>query len=263
MAQNDFEGAKDKVLMGAERKSMILSEKEKLITAYHEAGHALLSKLCKEADPLHKVTIIPRGRALGLTQMLPEEDRYTQSRTYSLDQLCVLFGGRVAEELQFNEITSGASNDLEVATGIVRRMVCEWGMSPKLGAVTFGKKEEAIFLGREMSQRSEYSEQTAQEIDSEVRRIMTEQYDRAKLLLNTNMLALRRVAEVLIQYETIEGAEVQLLLEGKPMTREPPKVRMPTREELDRRYQAEQAKEKEAGRQKPQVLGPLAGTGEA
>lgn len=260
VSQSDFEGAKDKVLMGAERKSMILSEKEKLITAFHEAGHALVSKLLPGSDPVHKVTIIPRGRALGLTQTLPEEDRYTQSKSYALDQIAMLFGGRIAEELEFNEITSGAGNDLEVATGLARKMVCEWGMSEKLGPMTFGKKEEAIFLGREISQQSEYSDQTAVEIDREVSHIMTSQYQRARNMVETHHAALKRVAEALIEYETLDGSEVSLLMAGQPMTREPPKVRMPTREDMDRRYKADKAKEREKDQR--QVLGPLAGAGE-
>jgi cell division protease FtsH len=264
VSQGDFEGAKDKVLMGAERKSMILSEKEKKITAYHEAGHAVIAKLVKHTDPVHKVTIIPRGRALGLTQSLPEEDRYTQSKSAALDQLAMLFGGRIAEALEFDEITSGAGNDIEVATGLARRMVCEWGMSEKLGPVSFGRKEEQVFLGRELSQPPEYSQQTAMDIDNEVRALINTQYDRAFNLLKTHHEALRRVAEALIVYETIDGAEVSLLIDGKAMTREPPKVRMPTREEVNRRYEAEAA---EKAKQKSEadartVLSPLAG-GEA
>ena len=258
VSHGDFEGAKDKVLMGAERKSMILSEKEKLITAFHEAGHALIAKLVPGTDPVHKVTIIPRGRALGLTQTLPEEDRYTQSRSHALDQIAMLFGGRIAEQLEFNEITSGAGNDLEVATGMARRMVCEWGMSDKLGPMTFGKKEEAIFLGREINQSAEYSQQTAIEIDIEVRHIMVSQYERAMKLMETHRDALTRVAEALILYETLEGAEVTLLMDGKTMTREPPKVRMPTREDLDRKFK-EKSQSRDREKDARQVLGPLAG----
>ncbi len=250
VGQVDFERAKDKVLMGAERKSMILSEKEKLITAYHEAGHTLVAKLVPNADPVHKVTIIPRGRALGLTQQLPVEDRYNISRTYAYDRIAILFGGRIAEEITFNEMTTGAGNDLEVATDLARKMVCEWGMSEKLGPLTFGKKEEAIFLGRELTQHQEYSESTAVEIDNEVRRIMMEQYNRARQVLEENRDSLKRLAEALIEYETLEGDEIQLLIDGKPLTREPPKVRMTTREEVEKRYRDK--KTKEGG-----VLGPL------
>ncbi len=253
VGQHDFELAKDKVLMGTERKSMIISEKEKLITAFHEAGHTLVAKLLPTADPVHKVTIIPRGRALGLTQQLPIEDRYNLSKDYALERIAILFGGRIAEELVFDDITTGAGNDLEAATDLARRMVCEWGMSEKLGPLTFGKKEEAIFLGREIAQHQEYSQQTAVEIDGEVRRIMLSQYQRAKALLEKNREALKRIADALIEYETLEGDEVQTLMEGKALTRPPPKVRMATREEVDRKRA-----EKRAGAKNP-LLGPLAG----
>lgn len=261
VSQADFEGAKDKVLMGAERKSMILSEREKLITAYHEAGHAIISKLVPHTDPVHKVTIIPRGRALGLTQTLPEEDRYTQSKNAALDQLAMLFGGRIAEALEFGEITSGAGNDIEVATGLARRMVCEWGMSDTLGPIAFGKKDEAVFLGRDMAQAPEYSQKTAEAIDQEVHLLIDTQYKRAYELLKTNHAALKRVAEALMLYETIDGEEVGMLIEGKAMTREPPKVRMPTREEVDRRHReaSDAEKAKKESEDARQVLGPLAG----
>jgi len=238
---NDFEAAKDKVLMGAERRSMIISENEKLITAYHEAGHTLVAKLVPDADPVHKVTIIPRGRALGLTQQLPIDDRYNLSRRYALDRICILFGGRVAEDLVFNEVTTGAGNDLESATDLARKMVCEWGMSETLGPLTFGKKEEAIFLGREIAQHQEYSEQTAIDIDAEVKRIMTEQYARAKKLVSDTREALTRIADALLEYETLEGNEVEALMEGRALTRKPPTVRMTTREEMDRRRAAQKS----------------------
>jgi cell division protease FtsH len=254
--QYDFESAKDKVLMGAERKSMIISEKEKLITAYHEAGHTLVAKSVPNADPVHKVTIIPRGRALGLTQQLPIEDRYNLSRSYALDRIAILFGGRIAEDIIFGEITTGAGNDIEVATDLARKMVCEWGMSEKLGPLTFGKKEEAIFLGREIAQHQEYSEQTAVEIDAEVRRIISEQFSRAREIVLGQRDELKRIAEALIEYETLEGDEVQALIEGRTLTREPPKVRMPTREEVDKRYQNEKDKRKQAAAA-AQVLGQL------
>jgi cell division protease FtsH len=252
-----FERAKDKVLMGTERKSMIISEHEKLVTAYHEAGHTLVAKLLPNADPVHKVTIIPRGRALGLTQQLPVEDRYNLSKKYALDRIAILFGGRIAEELIFEDITTGAGNDLESATDLARKMVCEWGMSEKLGPQTFGKKEEAIFLGREIAQHQEYSEHTAIEIDKEVRRITSEQYARALTIIQENRDALTRIAEALIEYESLEGEEVQQLVDGKPLTREPPKIKMPTREEIERRRkEAEEAKKKDG---KASVLGPLVG----
>jgi len=255
VAQHDFEHAKDKVLMGAERKSMVISEQEKLTTAYHEAGHTMIAKMLPNADPVHKVTIIPRGRALGLTQQLPLEDRYNLSRGYALDRIAILFGGRIAEDAVFKEITTGAGNDLEVATDTARKMVCEWGMSDKLGPITFGKKEEAIFLGREIAQHQEYSEQTALEIDAEVRRIVSEQYERAKQIILGHMPALKRLADALIEYETIEGDEVQLLIEGKPLLREPPKIRMSTREDREKKYQAEKDRKKASA----QVIGTLVG----
>ena len=195
----DLELAKDKVMMGAERRSMIISDEEKRTTAYHEAGHALVAKLLPGADPIHKVTIIPRGLALGLTQQLPMDEKYTYPREYLLNNLVILFGGRVAEELVLEHITTGAGNDIEKATDLARRMVCEWGMSEKLGPMTFGKKEEEIFLGRDFSQKVDYSKNTAIEIDAEVRRIIQESYHRAKDLLKTNLRLLHKVAEKLLE----------------------------------------------------------------
>ena len=177
---HDFEMAKDKVLMGPERRSMIISENDKRVTAYHEAGHALVGKMMKGSDPVHKVTIIPRGRALGLTQQLPMEDRLNLSKDGAQDQIAVAMGGRVAEELVFGQITTGASNDIQVATDLARKMVCEWGMSDKLGPLHFGRREEMVFLGRDFAEQKDYSEQTAIEIDAEVRRIVTENYERAR-----------------------------------------------------------------------------------
>ena len=191
----DLELAKDKVMMGAERRSMIISDEEKRITAYHEAGHALVAKLLPGADPIHKVTIIPRGMALGLTQQLPVDEKHTYPREYLLTNLVILFGGRVAEELVLEHMTTGAGNDIEKATDLARRMVCEWGMSEKLGPMTFGKKEEEIFLGRDFTQKADYSRSTAIEIDAEVRRIILESYHRAKDLLKTNLRLLHKVAE--------------------------------------------------------------------
>ena len=185
----DLELAKDKVMMGAERRSMIISDEEKRNTAYHEAGHALVATLLPGADPIHKVTIIPRGMALGLTQQLPVDEMHNYPREYLLNNLVILFGGRVAEELVLEQVTTGAGNDIEKATDLVRRMVCEWGMSEKLGPMTFGKKEEEIFLGRDFTQKSDYSKNTAIEIDAEIRRIIQESYQRAKDLLTTNLRA--------------------------------------------------------------------------
>ncbi|HLY38584.1 MAG TPA: ATP-dependent zinc metalloprotease FtsH, partial [Candidatus Binatia bacterium] len=194
VAMGDFEIAKDKVMMGAERRSMIISLEERRITAYHESGHALVAKLVPDADPVHKVTIIPRGMALGLTQQVPIDDRHTYSREHLLGQLAVFFGGRAAEELALGSMTTGAGNDIERATDLARKMICEWGMSDKLGPMTFGTKEEEIFLGRDFTKKVDYSEQTAIQIDTEVRRILLEAYERAKLFLRRNLEALHKMA---------------------------------------------------------------------
>ena len=220
----DLELAKDKVMMGAERRSMIISDEEKRNTAYHEAGHALVAKLLPGADPIHKVTIIPRGMALGLTQQLPVDERHTYPREYLLTSLVILFGGRVAEELVLEHMTTGAGNDIEKATDLARRMVCEWGMSEKLGPMTFGKKEEEIFLGRDFTQKSDYSKSTAIEIDAEVRRIIQESYNRAKDLLKTNLRLLHKVAENLLEKEVLDGSEIDAIVRafgangGEPFT---------------------------------------------
>ena len=209
---SDFELAKDKVMMGTERKSMIISDEEKRITAYHESGHALVAKLLPGADPVHKVTIIPRGMALGLTQQLPVDERHSQHKQYLLNNVTILFGGRVAEELVLDHMTTGAGNDIERATEIAHRMVCEWGMSEKLGPMTFGKKEEQIFLGRDFTQQQDYSESTAVEIDMEVRRIIQECYNRAREILTTNMDILHRMARELLEKEVLDGAEIDVLV---------------------------------------------------
>ena len=208
----DLELAKDKVMMGAERRSMIISDEEKRNTAYHEAGHALVAKLLPGADPIHKVTIIPRGMALGLTQQLPMDEKHTYPREYLLTNLVILFGGRVAEELVLEHMTTGAENDIEKATDLARRMVCEWGMSEKLGPMTFGKKEGEIFLGRDFTQKVDYSENTAIEIDAEVRRIIQESYHRAKDLLKTNLRLLHQVAEKLLEKEVLDGSEIDAIV---------------------------------------------------
>ena len=208
----DLELAKDKVMMGAERRSMIISDEEKRNTAYHEAGHALVAKLLPGADPIHKVTIIPRGMALGLTQQLPMDEKHTYPREYLLTNLVILFGGRVAEELVLEHMTTGAENDIEKATDLARRMVCEWGMSEKLGPMTFGKKEGEIFLGRDFTQKVDYSENTAIEIDAEVRRIIQESYHRAKDLLKTNLRLLHKVAEKLLEKEVLDGSEIDAIV---------------------------------------------------
>ncbi len=210
--RSDFEAAKDKVLMGVERRSMIISEAEKRNTAYHEAGHALVAKLIPGTDPLHKVSIIPRGRALGITQQLPLDDRYTYSKEYLMDALCVLLGGRAAEEIALNHMTTGAGNDLERATDLARKMVTEWGMSEKLGPLTFGKKDEQIFLGREIARHKDYSEKTAIEIDDEVKRIVMNAYNRARTLLAENKDMLEALAKSLLEKETMDAEEIDALI---------------------------------------------------
>jgi cell division protease FtsH len=212
---SDLEEAKDKVLMGTERKSMIMTDEEKRNTAYHEAGHALVAKLIPGTDPVHKVTIIPRGRALGVTQQLPESDKYTFSREYMLGRIAVLMGGRSAEELIFGQMTTGAGNDIEQATRLARKMVCEWGMSDRLGPLTFGKQEEQIFLGREISQHRDYSEETAMEIDAEVKRIVKESHERAKALLTENMETLKNISETLLEVEVLSAEQIDEIMNGK------------------------------------------------
>src|SRR5205809_909366 len=212
VSMSDFEIAKDKVMMGAERRSMIISVEERRVIAYHESGHALVAKLVPGADPVHKVTIIPRGMALGLTQQVPLDDRHTHSKDHLLGELAVFFGGRAAEELALGSMTTGAGNDIERATELARKMVCEWGMSEKLGPMTFGKKEEEIFLGRDFTQKVDYSEQTAIQIDGEVRRILLEAYERAKLFLRRNLEVLHKMAETLLERESIDGAEIDEIL---------------------------------------------------
>jgi len=209
---SDFEAAKDKVMMGLERKSMILTETEKRTTAYHEAGHALVARLLPAADPLHKVTIIPRGRALGLTQQLPQDDRHTYSRDFLLDSISILMGGRVAEELAFHQRTTGASNDIERATQLARRMVCEWGMSEEMGPVSFGKREEQVFLGRDIAQHRDYSEQTAIHIDNEVRRIVDDNHQRAREILTQHFDILTSIADALLERETLTLKDVDQII---------------------------------------------------
>jgi cell division protease FtsH len=212
----DFELAKDKVLMGAERKSMLLTEDEKKVTAYHEAGHAIVAALSPHADPLHKVTIIPRGMALGVTMQLPETDKHNYTRDYLETQLSVLMGGRIAEEIFLSQMSTGAGNDIERATDLARRMVCEWGMS-KLGPLTFGKKDEQIFLGREIAQHRDFSEDTAKQIDVEVRRFVNEGYDRAKAIITDKGTILEAIALALLEREVLDAVELKLIIEGKPL----------------------------------------------
>jgi len=220
VAMDDFEMSKDKVLMGVERKSMILSDEEKRNTAYHEAGHALVAAMTPGADPVHKVTIIPRGMALGLTMQLPEADKHTYTKEFLEGMLAVLMGGRSAEEIFLGHITTGAGNDIERATDIARNMVCEWGMSD-LGPLAFGKKEEAIFLGREIAQHRDFSEDTALQIDREVKRIVNRGYEAAKNLLSTHKETLDNIAQALLIREVLDANEVRLLMEGKPLPEKP------------------------------------------
>jgi cell division protease FtsH len=213
---HDFEYAKDKVLMGAERRSMIVSEAEKRVTAIHEAGHAILAVKLPHADPIHKVTIIPRGMALGLTQQLPIDEKHNYAREYLEDQIAILLGGRIAEEITIGSITTGAGNDLERATDLARRMVCEWGMS-NMGPLTFGKKEEQIFLGREIAQHSDYSEDTAHSIDQEVKRFITDNYAKAFGILNEHKQVLLDMCEALLTHETLDAEQVRRLCDGLPL----------------------------------------------
>lgn len=222
VAMTDFESSKDKVLMGAERKSMILSEEEKRVTAYHEAGHALVASMVPYADPLHKVTIIPRGMSLGVTMQLPVDDKHTYTRDYLEAQLAIMMGGRVAEELFLSTITTGAGNDIEQATELARRMVCDFGMSD-LGPLAFGKNQQEIFLGRDLATQRDFSEDTAIKIDLEVKKFVMNGYQRAKDVLTSNREALLRIAEALLVREVLDANEVKLLIEGKPL---PARVRL-------------------------------------
>jgi cell division protease FtsH len=219
---NDFEHAKDKVMMGAERRSMMITEDEKRITAVHEAGHALLAVVLPHADPIHKVTIIPRGMALGLTMQLPTEEKHNYSRDFLMDQMAILMGGRIAEEITNGGLTTGAGNDLERATDLARRMVCEWGMSDEMGPMTFGKREEQVFLGRDISRPQEYSQETAGKIDSEVSRFVLSNYDRAHTLLTEHKPALLRIADELLAREVLDAEQVRRLVKGLPLDEQGP-----------------------------------------
>ncbi|MBI4481791.1 MAG: ATP-dependent metallopeptidase FtsH/Yme1/Tma family protein [Acidobacteria bacterium] len=219
VTMRDFETAKDKVLMGKERKSMIISDREKKITAYHESGHALVAYMLPEADPLHKVTIIPRGFALGQTQQLPQDEKHNYSREFVEGQVAILMGGRLAEEIFLNCMTTGAANDIEVATERARKMVCEWGMSDEMGPLSFGKKEEQIFLGREIQRHQDYSEETALKIDQEVKRIVLRNYERARKILVDNQDKLLRLAEALLEYEVLDSLEIEQVIKGRSIDR--------------------------------------------
>jgi cell division protease FtsH len=213
----DFEKAKDKIMMGAERKSMVMSEAEKKLTAYHEAGHAIVGRLVPDHDPVYKVTIIPRGRALGVTMFLPEEDRYSHSKQRLISSICSLFGGRIAEEIIFgpDQVTTGASNDIERATDIARNMVTKWGLSDKMGPLAYGEDDGEVFLGHSVTQHKNMSDRTAQEIDSEIRSFIDSCYERAGQLLRDNEDKLHIMAEALLKYETIDSDQIDKIMEGK------------------------------------------------
>jgi cell division protease FtsH len=213
----DFEDSKDKVMMGMERKSLIISDEEKKSTAYHESGHVLVSKKIPGSDPVHKVTIIPRGRALGVTHFLPLDERHTYTRDYCLAVLAKMLGGRAADEIIGSQPTTGAGDDIEKATHLARKMVCDWGMSDKLGPLTFGKKGEEIFLGREIAQHRDYSEKTAQIIDDEVKDLVQEAHDKAMSILKDNIDTLHNLAEALLEREILDNEEIGKLIEGKKL----------------------------------------------
>ena len=229
VSMDDLERAKDKVMMGAERRSMIITTKEKDITAYHEAGHALVAKLLPGTDPIHKVSIIPRGRALGLTQQLPTVEQYTHAKSYLTNTLCILLGGRVAEELIFGEITTGSGNDIERATDLARKMVCEWGMSDEMGPMTFGKKEEQIFLGKEISQHRDYSEETAIKIDEAVKNLLTDANNKVFHLLSENIEVLKDISHQLLEKETLNLQDLEQILADHGVTS--PESEAPSAEE--------------------------------
>jgi cell division protease FtsH len=243
---HDFEFAKDKVLMGSERRSMIISEEEKKVTAIHEAGHALLAVLLPHADPVHKVTIIPRGMALGVTMQLPEADKHNYTRDYLMDQIAILLGGRLAEEITSGGMTTGAGNDLERSTELARKMVCEWGMSDAMGPLTFGKKEEQIFLGREIAQHQDYSEDTAIRIDHEIKRFVTTNYERAKIVLEEHRHSLERIAEELLVREVLDAEQVRRIVAGEALEAHKPAALPPSVEDSRR-----------AAKERPGIVQPI------
>ena len=214
VCMKDFETAKDKVLMGVERKSIVISEEERKVTAYHEAGHTLVAKSLPGTDPIHKVTIIPRGRALGVTQQLPIDEKHNYQKEYLLNEIAIMMGGRVAEEVVFGQITTGAGNDIERATELARKMVCEWGMSERMGPLTFGKREEMIFLGREIAQHQDYSEQTAVEIDREVKQIVMTNYEKAKVVIKERLAILHALAKALLEEEVLDASQIDAIVNG-------------------------------------------------
>jgi len=243
VAMIDFERAKDKVLLGAERKSMIMSDEDKRTTAYHEAGHALVATLTPSSDPVHKVTIIPRGMALGVTQTLPAEDRYNLTRDHILAMIKHAMGGRAAEWLVFGHLSTGAANDLKQATDWARRMVCKYGMSDRLGPVSFGDEDQDVFLGRDFVMRKDYSERKAEEIDEEVSTLLRKLYEEAEAMLRENRELLDRVAQALLERETLDTAELKLLVAGMPLPPLPAPPVAPRREEPPRRSRPERAKD--------------------
>jgi cell division protease FtsH len=243
----DFEFAKDKVLMGSERRSMIINDEEKKVTAVHEAGHALLAVLLPNADPVHKVTIIPRGMALGVTMQLPTDDKHNYTREYLNDWIAILMGGRLAEELTFNSMTTGAGNDLERSTEMARKMVCEYGMSEAMGPLTFGKKEEQIFLGREIAQHQDYSEDTAVRIDQEIKRIVSDNYTKAKKMIETHRDALDRIADALLVREVLDAEQVRRIVAGESL--EDPKVAAST--------PASEDGSKRPAKERPSIVPPI------
>src|SRR3990172_8984728 len=226
VCMKDFETAKDKVLMGVERKSIVISDEERKVTAYHEAGHTLVAKSLPGTDPIHKVTIIPRGRALGVTQQLPIDEKHNYQKEYLLNEIAIMMGGRVAEEVVFGQITTGAGNDIERATELARKMVCEWGMSERMGPLTFGKREEMIFLGREIAQHQDYSEQTAVEIDREVKQIVMTNYEKAKVLIKERLAILHALAKALLEEEVLDASQIDAIVNGTVAPAPPPASRV-------------------------------------
>jgi len=258
-----LERAKDKIMMGAERKSMIINDAEKEITAYHEAGHALVARLLPGTDPIHKVTIIPRGRALGLTMQLPIDEKYTHAKKYLLNSICILFGGRVAEKLVFDEITTGAGNDIERASELARKMVCEWGMSEELGPLAYGKKEEQIFLGREISQHRDYSEDTARKIDEEVKKIILDANDRVTQLLGDNMDILKAISLELLERETITLADMdRIIAELRPEEQADKEKAEEQQEPAEQTAKSEKSEKSEKAAESPAPTAETAGVDE-
>ncbi len=243
VTMNDFEDAKDKVMMGTARKSMIISDREKKTTAYHESGHVIVAKMIPEADPVHKVTIIPRGRALGVTTYLPMDEKHTYSKEYLEAMIAYAMGGRAAEKMIFNEYTTGASNDIERATAMARKMVCEFGMSEKLGPIAYGQKQEEIFLGREINQHRDYSESTQIMIDDEIKKIVQAGMDKAERLLNENSDKLHIMSEALLEREILDSVEIDMIMKGEKL---PPFEKIPVEEGLSKNGEIQKEKEKKA-----------------